>query len=863
MRNKFPNPNNTLIEDVMGLPATSNDAMLTCSAEKAMPLPCIVILIHGVNDIGEAFGNLDEKICEGLNKRLGRNDIKPNRWQWVQDTKDDFSPRIQMLTEWIDPDTKEKQKGNSPVIPFYWGYRPVDIETYYKEQQAYKTRLEKGNPEELPYDAYWIEQETKELAELFEFAKLNCDHFGNWLDAAFRRNGGPFSDATTCIPDMYGPGLTSLTNYMVKFGSSLGAKAYDNPHRIYMVFAAYRLANLIKEIRNDKRLSQAPVNIVAHSQGTIITMLANMILAEDKFLPADCVILAHSPYAFEPSYLEEQSKESGMGVQTAAARQQTFINFVQKIKDGQALRKINYDKPNILIEKGVAFKATNSDQLTPSQQHYDFTDPRYCRNNFGKVYNYFSPNDQVVSLNSVQGMGWQGIPNHVFNRCGDNLRQRVFSHRVTVGDDPNKFICFRPSGSFEFAFPAYLDKNELKNRYIEMINKYHVKSEHFERMIVSLDKNHLALVNQHERLVNASFVSGYYDIKEDKIVLTYKLDEKIVSELKNDEKNYSPFETGSKEIFKLETYTNARFVVKEKLNINGEQVPEPIIYTVSKDLNKTELAKAIYYSDLFIKNRRYAKLKHDYTSQDKAKAYPKYQFYYDGPDRPIKYYKHSIALPDYQRVQTKNNSWVAAQIKAHPEWQNVDHIRSTDDPYQFEVWCLPNDEEIKANIYQEIKKQAESKEENSHHSGITLNEQVPSHIMAYDLALGEVKDCGQETSQTWQRLIHLADWRSPENEDSDIVSYSNYGILPKDIKPMMNLLQGKVPDGVVNEFKHVTSLMQQATIGAVTTTVKLIPHPIAKSVAKVAITVGDKVLQFYIDPKQQWPLPEPDTKRNT
>lgn len=863
MRNKFPNPNNTLIEDVMGLPATSNDAMLTCSAEKAMPLPCIVILIHGVNDIGEAFGNLDEKICEGLNKRLGRNDIKPNRWQWVQNTKDDFSPRIQMLTEWIDPETKEKQKGNSPVIPFYWGYRPVDIETYYKEQQAYKTRLEKGNPEELPYDAYWIEQETKELAELFEFAKLNCDHFGNWLDAAFRRNGGPFSDATTCIPDMYGPGLTSLTNYMVKFGSSLGAKAYDNPHRIYMVFAAYRLANLIKEIRNDKRLSQAPVNIVAHSQGTIITMLANMILAEDKFLPADCVILAHSPYAFEPSYLEEQSKESGMGVQTAAARQQTFINFVQKIKDGQALRKINYDKPNILIEKGVAFKATNSDQLTPSQQHYDFTDPRYCRNNFGKVYNYFSPNDQVVSLNSVQGMGWQGIPNHVFNRCGDNLRQRVFSHRVTVGDDPNKFICFRPSGSFEFAFPAYLDKNELKNRYIEMINKYHVKSEHFERMIVSLDKNHLALVNQHERLVNASFVSGYYDIKEDKIVLTYKLDEKIVSELKNDEKNYSPFETGSKEIFKLETYTNARFVVKEKLNINGEQVPEPIIYTVSKDLNKTELAKAIYYSDLFIKNRRYAKLKHDYTSQDKAKAYPKYQFYYDGPDRPIKYYKHSIALPDYQRVQTKNNSWVAAQIKAHPEWQNVDHIRSTDDPYQFEVWCLPNDEEIKANIYQEIKKQAESKEENSHHSGITLNEQVPSHIMAYDLALGEVKDCGQETSQTWQRLIHLADWRSPENEDSDIVSYSNYGILPKDIKPMMNLLQGKVPDGVVNEFKHVTSLMQQATIGAVTTTVKLIPHPIAKSVAKVAINVGDKVLQFYIDPKQQWPLPEPDTKRNT
>jgi hypothetical protein len=460
--NHSPHPNNPVLENVTGLPSTSNDVMLTCNVEVPAPLPCIVILIHGVNDIGEAFPNLDKGICAGLNKRLGRCDLKPNKWQWTQTDDNDFSPRMQMLTEWQDPVTNLKHKGNSPVIPFYWGYKPVDIETYYSEQQAYKDRLAKGDPEELPYDAYWIEQETKELAELFGFSKLNHDHFGNWIDYSFRRNGGPFSDATTCIPDMYGPGLTSFTNLVARLGSPTGAKAYCNPHRIYMVFAAYRLANLIKEIRNDEKLAQAPVNIVAHSQGTIITMLANMMLAEDGFLPADCVIMAHSPYAFEPTYLETQSKEQGMGVQTAAARQQTFINFVQKIQDGQELRTTKYNEPNLLIEKGVAFKATNPDPLNPAKSDYDFTDPLYCRDNFGKVYNYFSPNDQVVSLRSIQGMGWQGIPNQVFNRCGDNLRQRVFSHRITAGEDPDKFICFRPSGTFEIPFPEYLDKNALR-----------------------------------------------------------------------------------------------------------------------------------------------------------------------------------------------------------------------------------------------------------------------------------------------------------------------------------------------------------------------------------------------------------------
>lgn len=37
-------------------------------------------------------------------------------------------------------------------------------------------------------------------------------------------------------------------------------------------------------------------------------------------------------------------------------------------------------------------------------------DNKYRRNNNGKVYNYFCPNDGTVSLKNVQGFGWRGIP---------------------------------------------------------------------------------------------------------------------------------------------------------------------------------------------------------------------------------------------------------------------------------------------------------------------------------------------------------------------------------------------------------------------------------------------------------------------
>ncbi|TKU66670.1 alpha/beta hydrolase, partial [Citrobacter sp. wls715] len=65
-----------------------------------------------------------------------------------------------------------------------------------------------------------------------------------------------------------------------------------------------RLADLILMIRNNKPTENDPINIIAHSQGTIITMLANMLVKAAGADPADCVILNHSPYALEKTAAE-------------------------------------------------------------------------------------------------------------------------------------------------------------------------------------------------------------------------------------------------------------------------------------------------------------------------------------------------------------------------------------------------------------------------------------------------------------------------------------------------------------------------------------------------------------------------------
>ena len=159
-------------------------------------MPCIVILVHGVNDVGEAYQNQDTGICQGLNERLGREDFQPHAWPEILEGKP-LPDNAYMISD------VEGNVAHSPVIPFYWGYKPVEHAVWEEDQKRYREDLKKKHDDaDLPYDTY-RELDDKKIAA---HAGEHIDNLNNWLDATYAKGGGTFANATTNIPDMFGPG---------------------------------------------------------------------------------------------------------------------------------------------------------------------------------------------------------------------------------------------------------------------------------------------------------------------------------------------------------------------------------------------------------------------------------------------------------------------------------------------------------------------------------------------------------------------------------------------------------------------------------------------------------------------------------
>lgn len=375
------------------------------------PMPGIVILVHGVNDVGEAYQNQEKGILAGLGKRLNRQDFYAHEWGEYRIT----------------------HPGRSPIIPFYWGYKPVTHEDYRADQQRYREEVYKLKDQaHIPFDAYQEDNADKK-ADLGNDGKSTLkfqnDNFGNALEANFAKGGGTFANATTNIPDMLGPGAGGAVVAAVGF-LSLHANngdfthpIYENPHRIYQFFAAQRLADLILQIREPLVTRNDVINVVAHSQGTIITMLANMLVKQAGYDPANCVILNHSPYSLESRVAENAQPGHH---QTDKARQDTFKNFC-------SLMATQY-KGGVLDEAALEEMEGACTLRKPSDNPLR-KDAKFCRDNNGKVYNYFCPNDGVVSLTNVQGFGWRGIPKTIATGI-PNLYQRVFYQHGEVGLAP-------------------------------------------------------------------------------------------------------------------------------------------------------------------------------------------------------------------------------------------------------------------------------------------------------------------------------------------------------------------------------------------------------------------------------------------
>ncbi|OWB19390.1 T6SS effector phospholipase Tle3 domain-containing protein, partial [Xanthomonas oryzae] len=260
--------------------------------------PGIVIFIHGVNDPGGAYPTVEKGLCQGLNERLSRIDLRAGQYgvKYAEAKASKAKPGDRdyrtVAAVKYDPDTYLYQRSeditsklptHSMFIPFYWGYRASNNEI---------AKDKRGNPTRL--------------------RSQYQDTAGNRLDANFAKAGGFFVNATSNLPDMYGKGFEkTLKTRGVQMVSPDFTYFGNAPPRRYFVLAAERLAMLVSEIR--RLAPDDTITIMGHSQGTLITLLAQAMLAErsQRCLAdpsqrcADCLILVDSPY----SLLEPEGEE--------------------------------------------------------------------------------------------------------------------------------------------------------------------------------------------------------------------------------------------------------------------------------------------------------------------------------------------------------------------------------------------------------------------------------------------------------------------------------------------------------------------------------------------------------------------------
>ncbi|ACD60752.1 DUF3274 domain-containing protein [Xanthomonas oryzae pv. oryzae] len=351
--------------------------------------PGIVIFIHGVNDPGAGYPTVEKGLCQGLNERLSRIDLRAGQYgvKYAEAKKSPLKPGEQGYKEVAsvkyDPDTYLYQRSedttsklptHSMFIPFYWGYRASDNEI---------AKDKRGNPTRL--------------------RSQYQDTAGNRLDANFAKAGGFFVNATSNLPDMYGKGFeTTLKTRGVQMVSPDFTYFGNAPPRRYFVLAAERLAMLVSEIR--RLAPDDTITIMGHSQGTMITLLAQAMLADRRQRCADCLILVDSPY----SLLEPKGEE-----QTTQAKLQTLIKIVKAVTaqpyTRPALNELQVGQPGYGGRTGHGWTPSQGTRLDAEGKQIVFAE----RDNRGKVYLYFCPQDTTVALDQVQGIGTYGVPDTV------------------------------------------------------------------------------------------------------------------------------------------------------------------------------------------------------------------------------------------------------------------------------------------------------------------------------------------------------------------------------------------------------------------------------------------------------------------
>jgi pimeloyl-ACP methyl ester carboxylesterase len=403
--NPYDDPYNTIMGDGPGITFVNHDKPMTLIQQ--MPLPGIVIFVHGVNSDGEWYTQTEEGLCKGLNDRLKRNkgQIAHPTPAGGQLKPASYMPEL-TADGYINPKLNDKsfilpEENFSPVIHFRWGYKASDLELQQYGKGLY-----------LNEENYW--------------------------------GGGPFANGCTALPDLWGQGLSDnlfLFLHVQHLNPTNDRNVYACPPRPYYVLAALRLAKLVASLR--EKQADVPVTIVCHSQGNMIGIAAAFL--GDKMKPvkdatdkegrcvADNYVLCNAPYSLVKSNFTEGWSSRGMkdgdghgGRQSLDARTRTLAAFFDIVRQQAPMEQ----KPEI-IDEFMKNEAHGFDALSDRKKFGYGPKP----STYGRVTLYCNPHDQVISSSTVQGIGWRGLNQAEIDATlgAGTFCQRVFSQGFKVG----------------------------------------------------------------------------------------------------------------------------------------------------------------------------------------------------------------------------------------------------------------------------------------------------------------------------------------------------------------------------------------------------------------------------------------------
>jgi pimeloyl-ACP methyl ester carboxylesterase len=548
-----------------------------CTTERKLEVPAdlpgVVIFLHGVNDPGAAYESVEAGLCQGVNERLDRPDLRAGRYGAAYRAAKSTPTESWLGTEQQildDPDTHlyrrdaDDPKTRSLLIPFYWGYR--------------------AEPGEIKRDA---NGDPARLRDQFQ------DKFNNRLDRHFAKGGGFFANATNNLLDMYKEGFADRVRIFVQPTMDNPLYMGKGPHRRYFVFAATRLAMLISEIR---RVSpDETITIMGHSQGTLITLLAQAMLVDRSERGADCVIMVASPYSVLPSTTPEDSKTL-----------QVLIDIVQHITQSPhmqpPLSSARCGVPGYGGRTGPRWSPEQGERLGADGKTVVFPE----RDNRGKVYLYFCPDDTTVAISKVQGIGTYGVPDALPNgepamMALQSMRfyQRMWTKRqrhgepVLVGKIPQPEMT-RAGG--EAPFPggwtpsAIISQTPIAEGQERNVNAEQLHPPHAPQMFggeVKAGKDRPDAVSQNAALGNPSATFKWIFVHN----MSERIDEEVARDLWNRDKEP---DDQTHAICRSTVSGNALLGTKDQYRYEREETPREI--RARMEIDSAELSNNSYHS---------------------------------------------------------------------------------------------------------------------------------------------------------------------------------------------------------------------------------------------------------------------------